>query len=297
MGALMIAAPRRGGRRRGRIDRRPLPRADERHRTGGDARLARVGAAREDDRHACADDDSRADRAAQVHELLREHVAALEIGDHQDVGRAGDVGHDALGARSGGRHGVVESERSVEDGAFDLAAVGHLAQRRGIERGGHVRIDGLDRREDGNARAREAERVREVDRVAYDVRLVGERRRDVERGVGDDERPRIRRRLHQEAVAHATPGAQRARNHGTHQLVGVQAALHQRVDLAVERELHGARGGRVAVRHVLDREVVDLQLGLLRHRQKTRTRPDEHRLDQARGAGVERGGQAHASHG
>ena len=49
----------------------------------------------------------------------------------------GDV--DALGARRGGGHGVVEGERAVEHGAGDLAAVGHLAERRGVERRGHVR--------------------------------------------------------------------------------------------------------------------------------------------------------------
>ena len=163
------------------------------------------------------------------------------------------VGDDALGARGGGRDGVVERERPVDDGAFDLAAVGHLAQRRRVQRGGHVRVDGLDRREDGDPRPRDAERVREVDRVAHDVGLVLQRRRDVDRGVGDDERARIGRRLHQEAVAHAASGAQRAADHGAHQLVGVQAALHQRVDLALERELDGARGRGMAVRHVLDR--------------------------------------------
>ena len=67
-------------------------------------------------------------------------------------------------------------------------------------------------------------------------------------------------------MAHAASGAQRARDHRGHQLVGMQAALHQRVDFAVERELDGTRSGRMAVRHVLDRDVVDLQLRLLRDR-------------------------------
>ena len=172
------------------------------------------------------------DGAAQVHELLRQHVAALEIRHHQDVGGARDLGHDALGACRSRRDRVVERQRSVEDGAFDLTPVGHLAQRGCVQRGRHVRVDGFHRGEDRDARPREAEGVREVDRIAHDVRLVDKRRRDVERGVGDDERSRIRRRLHEEAVAHATAGAQRARHHGGHQLVGVQAALHQRVDLA-----------------------------------------------------------------
>ena len=123
----------------------------------------------------------------------------------------------------------------------------------------------------GDARPREPERVREVDRVAHDVGLVLQRRRDVDRGIGDDEGPRVGRRLHEEAVAHAPPGAQRARHHRTHQLVGVQAALHQRLDLALERKLHGARGGRLAVRHVLDRAGRRASsAGLLRHRLQAR---------------------------
>jgi hypothetical protein len=56
--------------------------------------------------------------------------------------------------------------------ARDLPAVGHLAQRRGIQRRRHLRVDGLDRGEHRHARPLDAEGVREVDRVAHDVRLV-----------------------------------------------------------------------------------------------------------------------------
>ena len=57
-------------------------------------------------------------------------------------------------------------------------------------------------------------------------------------------------------------------------------------------ELDGARRRGMAVRHVLDRDVVDLQLRLLRNGLDARARADQHRLDQAGGAGVERGRQA-----
>ena len=113
-------------------------RRHQRDRARRDARLARVGAAGEHDRHARAEHDAGARRAAQVLELLGEHVAALEVGNDQDVGGTGDFGDDALGARRGRGHGVVEGERPVDHGAGDLAAIGHLAQRRGVERGRHV---------------------------------------------------------------------------------------------------------------------------------------------------------------
>ena len=87
-------------------------------------------------------------------------------------------------------------------------------------------------------------------------------------------------------------GAQRAGDDGGHQLVGVQAALHQRVDLALDGELDGACRRGMAVRHVLDRDAVDLQLRLQRDGLDARARADQHRLDHAGGTRVERGGQA-----
>ena len=268
------------------------PRDDERHRARRDACLARVGAAGQHDRHARTEHDAGARRAAEVLELLREHVAALEVGHDQDVGGTGDIGNDPLGARGGSGHGVVESERPVDDGAFDLAAVGHLAQRRGIQRGRHVRIDGLDRGEDSHARPLDAERMGKVDRVAHDVCLLRQRRRDVERRVGDDERPRVGGRLHQEAMAHATAGAQRTADDRAHQFVGMQAALHQRFDLAFECQLDGALGGGLGVRHVLDRNAVDLQTGLVGNGLQSGARRHEHGLDQSRALSVERRGKA-----
>ena len=81
----------------------------------------------EHDRHTRAEHDAGGCRAAEVLELLRQHVARLEVGDDQDVGGARDLRDDALGARRGRGHRVVERERPVEDRAGDLAAVGHLA--------------------------------------------------------------------------------------------------------------------------------------------------------------------------
>ena len=65
------------------------------HGAAGQARLGRVRAAGEDDRDAGAEHDAGQLRAAQVLELLGQHVAALEVGHHEDVGLSGDRRDDA----------------------------------------------------------------------------------------------------------------------------------------------------------------------------------------------------------
>ena len=52
----------------------------------------------------------------------------------------------------------------------DLAAIGHFAERGGIEGGGHLRVDSFDSGEDGDFWLSDAERNREVDGVLADVR-------------------------------------------------------------------------------------------------------------------------------
>jgi hypothetical protein len=74
------------------------------------------------------------------------------------------------------RNGVVEGQRAVEQAALDLAAVGHLAQRGGIERGLDLRVDRLHRRQDGHLGFGDADDVRQVDGVLDDVDLVFQRR-------------------------------------------------------------------------------------------------------------------------
>ena len=97
--------------------------------------------------------------------------------------------------------------------------------------------------------------MRQVDGVLHDVDLALQRRLDIDRGVGDDERLVVGRHVHHEAVADAAGGAQPALapHDGAHQLVGVQAALHQRLGLALQHQFHGLRGRGVAVRRVDDR--------------------------------------------
>ena len=114
--------------------------------------------------------------ARQERQALREHVAGLEIGHDQHVRAPRDRRHDLLDRRRLGADRVVERERAVEDPAGDLAAVGHLAQRRRFDGRRHVRVHRLDRRQDRDPHLRDAQRVGEVDRVLHDVDLVLERR-------------------------------------------------------------------------------------------------------------------------
>ena len=73
--------------------------------------------------------------------------------------------------------GGVEGQRTVEDAAGDLAAVGHLAQRSRVQSGFDLGVHRLDRREQRNLGLGNAQRMRQVDGVLHDVDLVFELRR------------------------------------------------------------------------------------------------------------------------
>ena len=65
-------------------------------RATGDPRPNAVGAARQDDRHACAEDEPGAVGVGQEAELLGQDVAGLEIWREENVRIAGDLRLDAL---------------------------------------------------------------------------------------------------------------------------------------------------------------------------------------------------------
>jgi hypothetical protein len=73
----------------------------------------------------------------------------------------------------------------------------------------------------------------------------------------------------------------------------VQAALHQRLDVSTQRKLDAARGGGVAVWRFFDRYAVDCESGRFRDGRNAFARPDQHGLDETRGACIDRRGQAH----
>ena len=165
----------------------------------------------------------------------------------------------------------------VEQAALDLAALGHLAQGCGLDGAGNLGVDGLDRGEDGDAGGAEAKAQVQVDGVAADVGLGLEVGEDVDGGVGDEERLGVARHVHDEDVADPAGGAQaRLAGHDlAHQLVGVQAALHQELGPAGPDQLHGLGGSGVAVRHVHDLEGRDVDAERLRHAADLVLGPDQ----------------------
>ena len=128
--------------------------------------------------------------------------------------------------------------------------------------------------------------MREIDGVLHDVDLVLERRRDVHRGVGDDQRIEMPGHIHDEAMADPPLGADAgvARDHRGHQLIGVQAALHQRRRLALPHQGHRLGRGIVAVRRLDDRQIGNVDAVPCRHVADAGGRADQDRLDQAQPA-------------
>ena len=90
--------------------------------------------------------------------------------------------------RSFGADRVVEGQRSVELAADDLAALGHLAQGRGVDGRRNLAGHGLDRREDRDLGVL-LEGERQIDDVLDDVDLGIEVGKDVDRRIGDDRLP------------------------------------------------------------------------------------------------------------
>ena len=146
-------------------------------------------------------------------------------------------------------HRIVERQRAVEDAARDLPAIGHLAQSRRVDGRADVGRHRLDRRQDRHSRRDDAQSANHVDRVLDDVAFVEQVGIDVDRRIGDEHRPRIVRRVDGEDVGDAARGAKagRAVDDRAHQFVGVQGALHQRLDLAFARHRHAHHRGGVAV--------------------------------------------------
>jgi hypothetical protein len=132
----------------------------------------------------------------------------------------------------------------------------------------------------------------------HDVDLVVQRRINVDGGIGDEERARIIRNVDDEDMAH-TPG--RAQlflfDDCAHEFVGVQAAFHQRLDLAVARQRDGFHGGRFAVlgRHQLVRGEVDF--GRARRRAYFMLGPDENRDDELLLGGFDGADKRHGVYG
>ena len=181
---------------------------EHRGRAGRHARPHGVGARGQDDRHPRAENEPGGIGLGEKDEVLGQHVAGFEIGHDEDLGAAGDLGLDALDPRRLGIDGIVEGERPVEDAAGDLAAVGHLAERRGIDGRGNLRRHRLDGGKNGNPRRAEADLGEEIDDVLDDVALGVEVGGDVDGRVGDEQRLGVGRHVHDEDMADPPRGAQ-----------------------------------------------------------------------------------------
>jgi len=92
--------------------------------------------------------------------------------------------------------------------------------------------------------------VYQVDRVLDDVALIRQRGVDVDRGVRDEERPRVAGCVNRKDVAYAPGGAQPAIiaiDYGMHELIRMERAFHQRFDFAGAGHGDGLRRRGVAV--------------------------------------------------
>ena len=172
--------------------------------------IVRVGPARQDDRHAGAEHDAGRIRIGQEGQALGQHVAGLEIGHDEHVGLPGDrrsiflifaaPRSMALSSASGPsrmppviwpRSAILHSAAaSMVEGTFGftVSIADRIATRTGLD----------------------PQRVREIDGVLDDVDLVLQRRRDVDRRVGDDQRPIVAGHVHDEAMADPARRAQAA---------------------------------------------------------------------------------------
>ena len=151
------------------------------------------------------------------------------------------------------------------------------------------RIDGLDRRKNGDAGAGYADDVGQVYGVLDDIGLFQKIGRDIDRRIGDHQGPGIGGGVDQINVADPPRGAKPGlgQGHLVHQLVGVQRALHQKAGLALADQGDGLGGALMAVGGVeagIVREVgADIGRGLfqlgLRTDQNRRDQPGLRRLD------------------
>src|SRR5215813_1705124 len=260
-------------RRQGR-DAPARVRVEHRSRARGQPAANRIGARRQDNGDAGAQHDPGRIGPAEENEILGQHVAGFQIRHDKDLGSPGDRRLYSLDACRFWIDCVVEGQRPVEDAAGDLSSIGHLAERRSLDGGWDLRGHGFNSGEDRDARRAEADLGEEIDRVLYDVAFGLEIGKDIDRRIGDEERVRMVRDIHDENMTDPPRRAQAGGGGGNrpHQLVGVQAAFHQQLALSLADQLNGLRGGRIAMRSIDDRKTADVKIMLASHRVNARGR-------------------------
>ena len=182
---------------------------------------------------------ARAFGAGEVDELLVDHVAGLEAGHQQHVGPAGHLRRRCpCCAPTRAEIALSNASGPSTSAAADLPAVGHLAQRRGVDGARDRRVHRLHRRQDRHAR-----QLRCRARCARSIAFCAMSRLSTSVGAMlttqsvMQQRPREAGHVHHEDMARAAAGAQPglAADGGGQQFVAVQRALHQRAR-------HGRRG-------------------------------------------------------
>ena len=147
----------------------------------------------------------------------------------------------------------------------------------------NIRGDGFDRGQQRDPGACNPEGVGEVNGVLRNIAHRQKRGRDIDRGVAHQQRPRIGRHIKGKHMADPPLGADPAFlvQHGPHELAGIQAALHQRQNPALARQLDGLFRGLVAVFHIHHGIIADIDRMFLGEPVDPGLGPDQQRDDQA----------------
>jgi hypothetical protein len=76
--------------------------------------MQRIRAACEDDRNACAENDTRGIGMTEEGQLLRQHIAGFDFGHKENISVARDAGYYAFVIRRLLANRVIQSKRPVE---------------------------------------------------------------------------------------------------------------------------------------------------------------------------------------
>ena len=229
----------------------------------------------------------------QKDQVLGQHVARLQIRYDQDLRLPGDGRGDALDPRRLGINCVVKGQRAIQHAAGDLAALRHLAQGSGLDGGGDLGRHRLDRRQDRHAGRAQADGGEKVDGILHDVAFLAQVGKDVDRRIGDEQRLGMPRHIHHIDMADPAFGLQTGQlvGDGMHQLVGMQAALHQKLAPARPDHRHGGFRRSMAVGGIDNLAAGQIDPETRGHRADLCRRPHQDGHDQLRLTGFHRTAQ------
>src|SRR5262249_33228089 len=149
-----------------------------------------------------------------------------------------------------------------KDASRYLPSIRHLAKSCRLDCRWDFGRYGLDRGEDCDPRRSKANKHKEVDRVLNDVPLRVEVRKYIDGRIGDEQRFGMARHVHHEDMAYSPRRSQTctgARD-SAHELIGMQAALHQQLTFRFMNQLHRLGGGGVTIACIDDLKTVDIEL-------------------------------------